>query len=116
MSRTISVPLIVELPVPARCPRSSRDAGTAHLARDDVEDDGAAKAEEEEAAQHHQHGFEPIEGAPLEVTLPLQQESFGGNHDRSVQTIIPTVVDADLSHAVMAGLVPAIHVFETSRK
>src|SRR5215471_17721105 len=59
--------------------------GPADLARDDVEDDGRAKAEQQQAAQHHQHGFKRVERAPLEVTLPLKHQAFGDGHDRSMQ-------------------------------
>src|SRR5262249_35908937 len=68
--------------------------GPPDLARNDVEDDGSAKAEEQEAAQQHQHGFERVEHAPFEVGLPLEHQSVAQSHDR-------------LPRAVMAGLVPA---------
>jgi hypothetical protein len=54
----------------------------ADLARDDIENDGAAKAEQQKAAQHHQHGFKRVERAPLEVALPLEYQPFGDGHDR----------------------------------
>src|SRR5262249_36731469 len=46
----------------------------------DVENDRRAEAEQQDAAQHHQHGFERIERAPLQVTLPLEDQSVSDRH------------------------------------
>jgi len=63
-----------------RCDLLQPQPGPPDLARDDVEDDGGAKAEQQETAQNHQHGFKRVERAPLEVTLTLEHESFGDGH------------------------------------
>src|SRR6516165_1812135 len=67
-----------------RCDLLQPQPGPADLARDDVEDDGSAKAAQQNTAQHHQRGFKRVEHTPFEVTLPLEHQSFGNAHDRSV--------------------------------
>src|SRR5262249_22452047 len=53
----------------------------ADVARDDVKDDGGAKAEQQETTKEHQHGFKRVEHAPLEVTLTLENQSFSDGHE-----------------------------------
>jgi hypothetical protein len=55
----------------------------ADLAGDDVEDDRRAEPEQQQAAQHHQHGFERIERAPFQMTLPPEHQSVANGHDPS---------------------------------
>ncbi len=54
--------------------------GMADGAGDDVGGDRHRKAEAEDAAQDHQHGLEPVERPPFQMTLPLQHQFVGECH------------------------------------
>jgi hypothetical protein len=49
-------------------------------AGDDVERNGRRKPEQEQSAQDHQAQLEAIQGAPLEVTLTLENELVRKTH------------------------------------